>query len=177
MRQILVKLSVLAIFLSLLSVSTSYADGPKIWIENEGGLKRDQLTNGKVKVSQSFFGSYDLSELVKDNSTALLHVERQSQYNTYAHLSYWFGVIPSAGVLGYELGTSNTTATIISVASLLGTAFLTGYFVSESRHSMYEAINIYNGVKKLDFAPISEVSKTPYTPNWASNAVGINFSF
>ena len=155
--------------------SSSFAEGPKLWIANDGGLSRDYLTNGKQKVKQGFFGSFELRDLVKDNASALALTEKQSQFNTYAHISYWVGVIPSAAVFGYGLGSQNLAMSLISCATLLGTSLLTGHFVSESRHYMYAAMNTYNGVKQNE-----TLSSTSGLNNWvplASNTHSFQLSF
>lgn len=173
----------LLLFLSsfLFSVSSvTYADGQKIWFENAGGLSRDHATNGKIKIDQGFFGGYDLEEIVKDNPTALELTKKQSQLNTYAHLSYWFGVIPSAGFLGYGIGSNNSTVGIISAVTLLGTGLLTGYFVSESRHYMYEAVNVYNGTKKAESKALGQLNtiESQFAPlASSSNSISLSFNF
>ena len=170
-------LSAALILLSSFSSISCYADGPKIWFENEGGLSRDQLTNGKIKIRHSFFGNYDIKELVKDNPTSLALVEKQSTYNTYAHLSYWLGVIPSSAFLGYGLGDSNAAISVISVVTLIGTGLLTFHYVSESRHYMYEAMNHYNGRRTSPAIRNDEVSKTPFSPRLGATSFDVSFSF
>ncbi len=174
-------LSIWLIGLALFSsVPSTYAGGPKIWFENEGGLSKDHLTNGRVKVMQGFFGGYDLEKLVRDNPAALALAQKQSQYNTFAHLSYWLGVIPSSGFLGYGLGSGDSTVRLISAVSLLGTALLTGHFVSESRHYMHEAVNSYNGVANSGDVGLQGAAGFPSThvlPSLASNSNSVSFSF
>lgn len=162
------------------SISLGYADGQKLWFENDGGLSRDHLTNGKIKVTQGFFGNYHVEDLVKDNPTALALTKKQSQFNTYAHLSYWIGVIPSAGLFWYGIGSQNVSITLISVGALLGTALLTGHFASESRHYMYEAINTYNGVRSQSTNDAPQASCSPFDSrpsNLAPTSVSISFAF
>lgn len=94
--------------LLLVNISLSHAEGPKLWIEKEDGLRRSYITNGKVKVYSGLFGSYNLEELVKDNSTALELTKKQTQFKNYALITYWLGTFPSAFSSDMDLGQEMT---------------------------------------------------------------------
>jgi hypothetical protein len=130
----------------LFTAAASFADPPKIWIENSGAFTRDVVTDGTTRESEGFFGAFDVRELVKSNPEALQAVDKFDEDNLYAHLSYWLGVIPSCVVLGVGLGRDNSALTWTGFGTILATFFVTNYFISESRQHMYEAINRFNGV-------------------------------
>ncbi|MFZ9596267.1 MAG: hypothetical protein ACO3A2_09335 [Bdellovibrionia bacterium] len=135
----------LACLLASSSPKRSFAHPPQLWFERNlpGG---DILTNGKINIGAGFFGTIDVSELVKDHPNALALAKKQAEFDRYATFSFWLGQIPSAVFLGYSLGSRNTTLFLISVATFVGGNLLTGYFKSQSRHYMYEAVNTFNGV-------------------------------
>jgi hypothetical protein len=132
--------------LSFLVEATARADSPRIWIGNDGGWSRDYVTNGKVKVGRNCYGAYDISDLVKDNPTALDLVHQQNTYFQYATVSFFGGEMPALGGLVYGAYVGNKSVTAIGAAGVFVMAVVTGYFMNESRHYMLEAVNTYNGV-------------------------------
>lgn len=170
--------SKILILLGMVNIPLSYAEGPKLWIENEGGLSMNHITNGKVKVRPGFFGSFYLKDLVKDNPTALALTEKQSQFITYAHLSYWLGAFPSAVLVGVGISSKDDLMTYISLLTLLGTSLVTAHFISESHHYMYQAINVYNGVGTESKAEIpAQTSVSPFSltqQKISSNSVSVS---
>jgi hypothetical protein len=129
-------------------VANAHVHGPKLWIEHSSDifLSRDVITDGNIRIYQGFFGSFDLEKLVKDNPDSMALIDKQQQFLTYAHLTYWLGAIPSAFVFGFGIGLQNVIMIGTSAATLIGTGILTGHFVSKSRYYMFEAINKYNDV-------------------------------
>lgn len=165
--------------------SFALAEPPKLWIAHDGGLSSEYITDGKEKVDQGFFGLFDLETLAKAHTDIpelndLLAA--QSKNTTYAHLSYWFGTLPSAAALGIGLGLRDTPTTLISAATLVGTSLLTAVFVSKARYNMFEAINRMNGVPKHSSATSSEVispareekSELPTQPSTLTSSNGGN---
>jgi len=135
--------------------SLTFADSsPKVWISNDGGFKRDYLTDGKVKVPTGFLGLFDLSEILKEDPVAMGLYEKQSQYDSYAKLSYWIGVFPSSVVFIYGVASNKVAATWISLGTLVASSILTGHYISEARHAMFAAINHYNGVGESSLQPL-----------------------
>lgn len=133
--------------------SASYADGPKVWFEKPVGFSRDHLTDGRINISSGVFGGFDLKDILKDNPAALGLAEKHSKYNTYALFGFWLGLIPAAMVFGFGTQRKNVKIKLIGFGALIGTSALVGYFGSESRHYLYEAVNVYNGVVKPSEIP------------------------
>lgn len=128
--------------------STVRAEPPKVWIGQDDGFSRTYVTDGKIKTKAGFFGYLDVRELVS-SPEAKVHAEKQSDFNRYAHFTYWLGVIPTAVLTGYSAGSNNDTLFWASLGGLVVTGVFTGYFMHQSQHHLYEAINAENGVPPL----------------------------
>src|SRR5689334_13894391 len=102
----------------------AFADAPKIWFENPGGVSRDVVTDGKTRIKPGFFGMFDVRDLVKGNPAALEATARQGRFNTYAHLTYWIGVIPAAAFMGWELGSEHDGLALLGAVGVLSMSFL-----------------------------------------------------
>ena len=143
------KVYTLLIGLSLLfsSIPTASASPPTLWFGHHTWTG-DYLTNGKIEVTQNGWGSYTAEELMKDNSVALDLLKKHSQYMRYAHISVFAGVLPSEIVAVLGLAYRNIPVALVGCGALLGTGMLAGYYESVSRHYLFEAVNVYNGVVK-----------------------------
>lgn len=138
-------------------------------------------------MSVGFFGAYELRELVKENPEALALTDKQRQFQGYAELSFWLGVVPSLGFYVSSVTLlyrdNNLTLYTIATLALLGTSILTGHFSSVSRHYMYEAINVYNGVSVMktsgDSGSVLSSAGSPYSVslNAGNTPLAMSFSF
>jgi hypothetical protein len=144
--------------LFIIFLSSNISGETKIWFENKPdysfSLRNTYIhhKNGK-SVEMGYFYTADISELVKDNKTALNYAELADEYDTSAKLiffpTYLAGMITIISVIPLRtLGdiSPNEALGVIGIGTLIafGGMYISFGHFNKSRHYLFRGINVYN---------------------------------
>lgn len=137
-------LNIFVAFALVLSSVSAFA-APAAYFEMEPSFfaQPSLVVDGQSHYSGFFNMSYDLSDAMKSNPTALKYAEMHESAMTQAGIGFGVGV---GGALIYALAARDNFNAGAYIAILLAGLIYGGYHYNHGMSYLFQAVNAYNGV-------------------------------